>query len=49
MWKIILIIAVVVIAVIIVGKVASGLQGIWKILCFPFVMIYNLIHFIFKK
>lgn len=48
-WKIAIIAAVALIAVIIIGKVVNGLQGIWKVLCFPFLLVYKLISFIFKK
>ncbi len=48
-WKIGIIAAVVLVTVIIIGKVADGLQGIWKVLCFPFILIFKLFNFIFKK
>lgn len=31
------------------GKAMTGLQGIWRILCSPFIVVYQIVKFIFKK
>lgn len=48
-WKVILIGITAFIAVILVGKFVNGLSGIWKMICFPFWIIYKVFQFIFKK
>lgn len=48
-WKGLLIGIAAFIAVILIGKFVNGLSGIWKGLCFPFLMVYKLFCFIFKR
>lgn len=48
-WQVLIIASIVFIAVILVDKFVNGLSGIWKMICFPFWIIYKLFQFIFKK
>lgn len=49
MWMYVAIGIAALIGIIILGKVASGLQIVWKIILFPFIAVYSIVKFIFKK
>lgn len=49
MWLYILIGLGIIIVLSMLGKAMTGLHGLWRILCSPFIVVYQIIKFIFKK
>lgn len=48
-WIYIGIVIAVLIVAILIGKAASGFNVLFKIFLFPFIALYNIFNFIFKK
>ena len=48
-WMWLLIGLAIVIILSLIGRVVSGVQGLWKVICFLPILVYKIIYFIFKK